>query len=211
MHDGRPSLARKVKKKPGKEIKPSEQSSKGLPLLNKESAKTQLNTARAVLINQVKIGRLTFSSGEEGFFLNSIDSLFSKGHFISFCGVSALRKLLGIGHGSISPGGWAKQHPETEGGATGRDLARYVENANAGVRLHDVEKDGTKELTLESMWGHFGMSTDHSRCSSLCSFVVNMERSSKSNITMLPNLDKCCGDRWRLSLGSGRAILACMG
>ena len=140
MHDGRPSLARKVKKKPGKEIKPSEQSSKRLPLLNKESAKTQLNTARAVLINQVKIGRLTFSSGEEGFFLNSIDSLFSKGLFISFCGVSALRKLLGIGHGSISPGGWAKQHPETEGGATGRDLARYVENANAGVRLHNVEK-----------------------------------------------------------------------
>jgi hypothetical protein len=202
---------RRAKKVSGTDIKPSEQSSKGLPLLNKESAKAQLNTARAVLINQVKSGKQSFSTGTESFFPNKIGLLFGKGHYTSFCGVSAVRKLLGEGYGSISPGSWAKQHPETEGGATGRDLARYVENSNVGVRLENLEKDCTKELTLESMWGHFGMSTDHGRCSSLCSFVVNMERSSKSNITMLPNLDKCCGDRWRLSLGSGRAILACMG
>jgi hypothetical protein len=182
-----------------------------LPLLLKESAKTRLNAARAVAINEVESGKLSFRTGTESFFPNAVNSLFDEGHFTSFCGISAICKLLGKGHGPISPGNWAKQHPETEGAATGWDLARYVQSANVGVQLKNLGKDATKEFTVESMWEHFSMSTDQGCGSSLSSFVVNMERSSKSKITMLPNFFKNCGDRWKLSLGSGRALLACMG
>lgn len=195
----------------GTDIKPSERSSKGLPLLLKESAKTRLNAARAVAMHEVESGKISFRNETESFFPNAVDSLFEEGHATSFCGISAVGKLLGKGHGSISPGSWAKQHPETEGAATGWELARYVQRANVGVQLKNLGEDATKEFTLESMWKHFGMSTDQGCGSSLSSFVVNMERSSKSKITMPPNFFKYCGDRWKLSLGSGRALLACMG